>query len=147
VTTEFQREGKLIMAHERGNSVRYLKYDDNFKSYKTGEVIFRENDPGMFLYVVKSGKVELRREGLLLEVVEPGQIFGEMALIEHNTRSATATAQCDCQVVPVDETKFAFMVSKTPYFALDVLRIMAHRLRHATNEMVISSGIHPVEKS
>jgi CRP/FNR family cyclic AMP-dependent transcriptional regulator len=134
------------MAHERGNSVRFLKYDDNFKSYKAGEVIFRENDPGMFLYVVKTGKVELRREGLLLEVVEPGQIFGEMALIEHNTRSATATAQSDCQVVPVDETKFAFMVSQTPYFALDVLRIMAHRLRNATDGLLSASGIHRAPK-
>lgn len=133
------------MARE-SNSVRFLKYDDNFKSYRAGEVIFRENDPGMFLYVVKTGKVELRREGVLLEVVEPGQIFGEMALIEHNTRSATATAQSDCQVVPVDETKFAFMVSQTPYFALDVLRIMAHRLRHATDEMVNASGVLPAPK-
>ncbi len=121
-------------------SIYFLKYDDNFKSYKAGEVIFRENDPGMFLYVVKTGKVELRRESVLLEIVETGQIFGEMALIEHNTRSATALANTDCQVVPVDEEKFMYMVGKTPYFALDVMRMMAKRLRHATEEISQHSG-------
>lgn len=127
------------MPKER-TSIQFLKYADNFKSYKTGEVIFRENDPGMFFYVVKTGKIELRREGVLLEVIGPGQIFGEMALIEHSTRSATATAQTDCDIVPVDEEKFTFMVSQTPYFALEVLRVMAKRLRHTTEEAVQHAG-------
>jgi len=122
------------MAKNR-TSITFLKYADNFKSYKAGEKIFAENDPGMFLYVVRKGQVELRREGVLLEVLESGQIFGEMALIEHSTRSATATAGTDCEVVPVDEQQFMFLVKQTPYFALDVLRVMAKRLRHTTEEV------------
>src|ERR1700753_129523 len=97
------------MAKER-NSLTFLKYADDFKTFKPGDIIFKESDPGLFLYVVKKGKVELRRAGVLLETVESGQIFGEMALIEHNTRSATAVAAEDCQVVQVDEQKFTSLV-------------------------------------
>ncbi|MEI6233055.1 MAG: cyclic nucleotide-binding domain-containing protein [Planctomycetota bacterium] len=132
------------MAKER-TSIQFLKYGDNVKSYKAGEIIFRENDPGMFLYVVKKGKVELSRESVVLETVAVGHIFGEMALIEHHTRSATAMAKTDCQVVPVDEESFTFMVSQTPYFALDVLRVMAKRLRHATEEIAANTGAKTIQ--
>ena len=131
------------MSREK-TSLQFLKYADNFKCYKPGETIFRENDPGMFMYVVKKGRVELRRGGVLLEVVEIGNIFGEMALLEHSTRSATAVAATDCQVVPIDEEKFTYLVKQTPYFALDVLRIMAQRLRHSTQEIASMSGLTKV---
>ncbi|HLX64494.1 MAG TPA: cyclic nucleotide-binding domain-containing protein [Planctomycetota bacterium] len=127
------------MAKER-TSLHFLKYTDNFKSYKPGELIFKENDPGLFMYCVKKGKVELRREGLLLETAEVGDIFGEMALIEHSTRSATASAATDCEVVPIDEERFMYLVQQTPYFALDVLRVMARRLRHSTKEIASVTG-------
>jgi CRP/FNR family cyclic AMP-dependent transcriptional regulator len=127
------------MPKER-TSLHFLKYTDNFKTYKAGEMIFKENDPGLFMYVVKKGKVELRREGVLLETAEGGDIFGEMALIEHSTRSATAAAATDCEVVPIDEERFMYLVQQTPYFALDVLRVMARRLRHSTKEIASVSG-------
>ncbi len=122
-------------------SLQYLKYADNFKAYKAGETIFKENDPGLFMYVVKKGSIELRRDGVLLETVATGNIFGEMALIEHSTRSATAVAATDCQVVPIDQTKFTYLVEQTPYFALDVLRVMARRLRHSTKEIASITGM------
>lgn len=121
-------------------SIQFLKYDDKFKAFKAGEIIFKENDPGLFMYVVRKGSVELRREGQLLEVVESGQFFGEMALIEHSTRCATATACTACELVQLDEAKFTYMVGQTPYFALDVLRVMAKRLRHTTETVTRISG-------
>ncbi len=121
-------------------SIQFLKYADNFKSYNAGEIIFKENDPGLLMYVVRKGSVELRREGQLLEVVVAGQIFGEMALIEHSTRSATATACTACELVQLDEEKFTYMVSQSPFFALDVLRVMAKRLRHTTEAITRISG-------
>lgn len=133
------------MAKER-TSLYYLKFAENFKSYKTGDIIFKQGDPGLMMYVVKEGTVELRAEGVLLEIVEPGHIFGEMALIEGSTRSATAVAASDCKVVPLDQDKFMFMVQQTPYFAIEVLKIMARRLRTANHELTRNSGIHRIEK-
>jgi len=59
-------------------------------------------------------------------------IFGEMALIDNEPRSATALAITDVELVPISEKQFLFLVSQTPYFALKVMRILAQRLR-ATN--------------
>ena len=60
-------------------------------------------------------------------------IFGEMALIDSEPRSATAIAITDVELVPVSEKQFLFLVSQTPYFGLKVMRVLAQRLR-ATNK-------------
>src|SRR5262249_41849162 len=56
-------------------------------------------------------------------------IFGGMALIDSEPRSATAVAITDVELVPVSEKQFLFLVTQTPYFALRVMRILAQRLR------------------
>ena len=56
-------------------------------------------------------------------------IFGEMALIDNEPRSATAIAVTDVELVAVTEKQFLFLVGQTPYFALKVMRVLAQRLR------------------
>ena len=56
-------------------------------------------------------------------------IFGEMALIDSEARSATAVAITDVELVPITENQFLFLVGQTPYFALNVMRTLAQRLR------------------
>jgi len=99
------------------------------RNHKTGEVIFREGDPAKELFVVKSGTVEIRLGNRLLETLSERGIFGEMALIDHGPRSATAVAVTDTVLVPVDEKQFLLLVSRTPYFALNVMRVLVQRLR------------------
>jgi CRP-like cAMP-binding protein len=62
-------------------------------------------------------------------------IFGEMALIDGAPRSATAIAATDVKLVPVGEKQFLFLVSRTPYFALNVMRALARRLRATNNAL------------
>src|SRR5215475_13585464 len=99
------------------------------RSFKAGETIFREGDPADELYVIQKGEVEVRRDGRVLDTLAEKQIFGEMALIDHAPRSATAIALSDVVLVPVAEKQFLFLVSQTPYFALNVMRALARRLR------------------
>jgi CRP/FNR family transcriptional regulator, cyclic AMP receptor protein len=103
------------------------------RSYKAGEIIFRQGDPAEELYIVKSGKVEIRLGNRLLDTLPELSIFGEMALIDHSPRGATAVAATDATVVPVGEKQFLFLVSRTPHFALNVLRVLAQRLRTANS--------------
>jgi len=105
------------------------------RSFKAGEIIFRHGDPAEELYIVKSGKVEIRLGNRLLDTSPELSIFGEMALIDHSPRSATVVAATDATVVPVDEKQFLFLVSRTPHFALNVMRVLAQRLR-TTNSVV-----------
>jgi len=100
------------------------------RSFRNGDTIFREGDMADCLYVIQQGDVEIRLGNRVLGTLNPGGIFGEMALIDGAPRSATAVAASDVIVVPVTEKQFLFMVSHTPYFALNVMRILADRLRH-----------------
>jgi len=81
------------------------------------------------MYVVVEGAVEIRIGETLLETVEPGGMIGEMALIEQLPRSATAVASKDSKVSAVDRKRFLFLVQNHPFFALQVMEVLANRLR------------------
>src|SRR4029077_14242915 len=103
------------------------------QSFKAGSVIFREGDEARELFVIKSGQVRIQIGNRTVTELGADSIFGEMALIDNEPRSATATAVTDVELVPVSEKQFLFLVSQTPYFALKVMRVLAKRLR-ATNK-------------
>jgi CRP/FNR family transcriptional regulator, cyclic AMP receptor protein len=98
---------------------------------KAGETIFKEGETGKELYVIKSGQVEIRLENRLLATLEANDIFGEMALFDSTPRSATAVAKTDVALVPVSKKDFEALVSRAPTFALDIMSMLARRLREA----------------
>ena len=85
--------------------------------------------------IIQSGEVEIRLGNRVLEKLSNYNFFGEMALIDSTPRSATAVAITDVKLVPVGEKQFLFLVSNTPYFALNVMRILARRLRTTNNTL------------
>jgi CRP/FNR family cyclic AMP-dependent transcriptional regulator len=99
------------------------------KQFKAGDTIFNEGDPATELYVIQSGRVGIQTGNRLLDTLNPNTIFGEMALVDSAPRSASAIAVTDVTLVPVSEKQFLFLVSQTPFFALNVMRILARRLR------------------
>jgi CRP/FNR family transcriptional regulator, cyclic AMP receptor protein len=105
------------------------------REFKAGEIIFKEGDSGSEFFVIKSGQVDIQLGNRLLGTLGDHDIFGEMALIDTAPRSATAVAKTDVTLVPVGEKQFLFMVSRTPYFALNVMRTLARRLR-STNSSI-----------
>ena len=96
-----------------------------------GDVIYSDGDEPNAMYIVQSGQVELRVSGTRMETVGPDGFFGEMALVDHGPRAATAVAKTECILIPVSEKHFLYMVEETPFFALLVLRTMVARLRSA----------------
>ena len=97
--------------------------------FKAGEVVFREGDEAKELFVIKSGQVRVQIGNRTVTELGQDSIFGEMALIDSEPRSATVTAITDVELVPVSEKQFLFLVSQTPFFALKVMRVLAQRLR------------------
>lgn len=98
---------------------------------KPGETIFKEGDTAKELYVIQSGLVEIQLGNRLLDTLEPNDLFGEMALIDGAPRSATAVAKTDVVLVPISKKEFLALVGRAPSFALDVMGMLARRLRAA----------------
>ena len=104
------------------------------RDFKAGDVIFRQGDRAQELFIIES-EVEIRLGNRVIERLPQYSIFGEMALIDNAPRSATAIAASDAKLVPVSERQFLFLISNTPYFALNVMRVMARRLRAANTAL------------
>ena len=98
--------------------------------FSAGQTIFQEGQPGDVMYAVTEGEVDILVHNKVIDTAGPGGILGEMALIDAKPRSATAIAKTDCKLVPISAKRFTFLVQQTPHFALQVMRVMADRLRH-----------------
>ena len=99
-----------------------------------GQEIFKEGDNGDGVYVVRDGLVEIsglvdQKVRLVFSQVGPGDIFGEMAVIEDKPRSACAVAKADTTVYFIPRAEMLALVERSPALALALLREISHRLR------------------
>ena len=94
-----------------------------------GKYIFRIGEAAKVMYVIIEGEVELVLGDTVVETAGEGAFIGEMALIDDEPRSASARARGDCRVFPIDEARFQSLVKETPFFALQVMKTLARRLR------------------
>ena len=105
------------------------------KTVAEGTMIFVRGAEGHAMYVVLEGAVELRVGDTVLDTARPGDVFGEMALVDGSPRSATAVAMEETRLAPLDEGTFLDMVEDTPFFALHVMRTLAKRVRRLTQRL------------
>ena len=103
---------------------------EHAQNYTAGEVIFEEGQPGEYMYWVLAGELEVSIEGHPINSLLPGSIFGEMALVDDHSRSATVKALTNSRLVPVDHDRFSRLVQQSPDFALQVMGTMSSRLRN-----------------
>ncbi len=103
------------------------------RSVTAGESIFEEGDPGTEMYIIQSGQVEILkttgRTPRRLALLEEGDFFGEMAILEDIPRTASARAHTDCVLVRIDRSTFDQLVRHDPEIAIRMLRKLSSRLR------------------
>jgi CRP/FNR family cyclic AMP-dependent transcriptional regulator len=97
--------------------------------FRSGETIFKEGESGTKMYVVKEGEVELSVHGKVIAELGTGSILGEMVLLDRKPRSATARAKTRCELFSIDQEQFLALVRQNPSFSLDIMRVLADRLR------------------
>ena len=102
--------------------------------YKAGTAIFSFGDPGHALYIVRSGEVEIfvkndQGEKIVLEVAQPGDVFGEVSLLDDGPRTAWVAAVTDAEVLRLDREHFEDYVRAYTPAALNLLSVIARRLR------------------
>ncbi|MDH3658613.1 MAG: Crp/Fnr family transcriptional regulator [Alphaproteobacteria bacterium] len=112
------------------------------RGFGNGQVIFQKGDPGTSMMAVLSGRVRISaysedgRE-IILNIVEPGQLFGEIALLDGKERSADATAMGKTALLVLDRRDFLPFLERNPKIAVQLIEVLCSRLRR-TSEMVES---------
>ena len=97
--------------------------------YAPGQVVFREGDPAEHLYAIVSGAVDVIVRDKVVDTIGPASVVGEMALIEDRPRNATVVAKVESRLVPITRHRFLFLVQQTPFFSIQLMSVMAARLR------------------
>src|SRR5690349_21453807 len=106
--------------------------------FKGGQVIFGAEQTGGTLYIIQSGQVELSivdddEEKLVLEMLESGDFFGELSLLDGGSRSATATATQRTDTLVLERHEFLDLMLQKPHMAQDVMVALAKRIRRTDN--------------
>ena len=112
-----------------------FRHSPEFLEIKSGDVLLHENDVGDEMYVLIEGRAKIEFRSFHLGDVLPGEFVGELAVIDGSPRLATVTAVTNCKFVTINRHRFEVLVADTPHFALEVMRVLASRLRK-TNELL-----------
>ena len=108
-----------------------FKDSDDLQEFAAEAVIFSEGIEGNCMYVVIEGEVYVSLHNRPLATALPGEIVGEMALINSDIRSATVIAKTDCLLAQIDQSSFESLIEHVPEFTRHVMNVLAHRLQIA----------------
>ena len=107
--------------------------------FKTGSVLFREGDHGEDMFIIQSGRVAIKKQvgdsETTLAVMEKGDFFGEMAVLERLPRSASAEVVEDADIIVISGETFGDMIKANPEIAVRMLRKYSIRLREANKQI------------
>jgi CRP/FNR family transcriptional regulator, cyclic AMP receptor protein len=109
--------------------------------FESDEIIFSEYEPGDTFYVIQSGRVKLlKNEGeseRSLDILQPPEMFGEMAILEGSPRSATAIAVDEVKALEFNAQNFELLMTGNPQIGINLLRIFAKRIYDSKRRFMI----------
>jgi CRP-like cAMP-binding protein len=111
------------------------------RTFQAGEMIFSEYEPGDAFYLIQSGRVELVKIigdiEKTLDILQPSEMFGEMALLENSPRSATAIALDTVKVLEFNRQNFEILMLGNPQIALKLLKMFTKRIYDSKRRFMI----------
>ncbi|PJZ46192.1 Crp/Fnr family transcriptional regulator [Leptospira brenneri] len=109
-----------------------IDYNKFNRNYKDSEMIFCEHEPGKELFILQSGKVKISKivnqNEVMLAVLQAGDIFGEMAILDNKPRSASAVAAGDVELLAINKANFEGMVKAQPQLATRLITLLSERI-------------------
>lgn len=109
------------------------------RSFQDGQMIMIEHEPGAELYIIQAGRVKITKivndREVLLAVLQPGDIFGEMALLENKPRSASAVAHGNVSTLAISRNNFEAMVQAQPQLAVKLITLLSERIWTAYRQL------------
>ena len=113
------------------------------RNLAAGDVLFREGEVGDFAYQVVKGKIEVCKfngdEYLTLSILEKGALFGEMALIDKQPRSAMARAVGEATVKEIDKDALLGFLKNSPQTAFNMMQQLASYARNANEKLSVDA--------
>ncbi len=109
------------------------------KEAEGGTTLFNEGDVGDCMYIIYKGQVKIHKDTTTLAILKEKEVFGELSLLDSETRSASATANTDCFLFKIDQEPFYELVETRPEVAKGFIKILCQRLR-AQNEKAVASA-------
>lgn len=120
------------------------------KNFKKNDIIFCEYEPGNTFYFLMEGRVKITKISSdtekILDILEPGEIFGEMAILEEAPRSATIIAMEDVKVLEFNKANFETLMTAKPELAIKLLKIFARRIYDQKRRLMILTLNEPEAK-
>jgi CRP/FNR family transcriptional regulator, cyclic AMP receptor protein len=101
---------------------------------KAGSTLVKQGEPGQEAMVIESGTGLVKRDGVEVDTIGPGDVFGEMGLIVNQPRNATVEATSDMTVLVMDSREFSSVLSKYPDVAVKILKTVVARLIKAQED-------------
>jgi CRP-like cAMP-binding protein len=116
----------------------------NRRSYKPDSVVFMRGDPGDALYGVVTGRVRISASGaggkeVFLNIMEPGDAFGEIALLDGQPRTAAATTVAPTELLIIRREDFLSLVKREPQLAVHLIELLCKRVRWTSEQSEDSS--------
>jgi len=124
----------------------YIKEDQFTKTqkgfnrhFKDNEIVFSEHEPGHELHIIQKGKIKITKivdnNEVLLAVLKPGDIFGEMAILENKPRNATAISFGESELLAVSKSNFEVMVKANPQLGTKLITLLSERIWKAYRQL------------
>ncbi|MEJ8817201.1 Crp/Fnr family transcriptional regulator [Lacibacter sp. H407] len=108
--------------------------------YQADTVIFKEADIGDCMYIIYKGQVKIHKKQVTLAVLTEKEVFGELSLLDSETRSASATCVTDCFLFKIDQEPFYELLEARPEIARGFIKILCQRLRQQNEKSVAAAN-------
>ncbi len=116
-----------------------LVMQDLNRTYASDTLVFCENEPGFELYVIRTGRVKITKmvdgQEVMLALLQPGDIFGEMAILDNKLRTATAVTADQVALLAINKNNFEIMVKAQPQLASKLITLLSERLWTAYRQL------------